>query len=490
MQFRIRWISGVDPAPLLEPSRLRGFELSVADRDDTSPCDISVVDARFFHSFDQFEAALSAEGTVPKLILVAGAEVELSLIRSGHAAPMDEFCAIGRTAEELIPRLLRLLGRVEAQPAPSSADSLTGVATRQSFLAQARAVLSTASPDRPVSVLMIDIDHFKKVNDELGHHVGDKVLRKVGDLLQRSARGVDCIARYGGEEFVILVRAAMDQAAELGEFLRAETEREEFENGTRITVSIGIDSTGEPTTEGKLVSGADTCLYRAKAGGRNRVVTADALHESEGGSEQDRDFLDFETRIHVIAERFGEELALRGKRMARRYREEAERDGLTGLYNRRYLDARLPREMENAVRHKRNLTLILLDLDHFGEVNRTYGFPGGDRVLKLLAGVLRTKTRAVDWVARYGGEEFCVVMPDTPLREGVEVAQRLRAAIKDESTHSVDGREIRTSASLGVVELDTARSNAREMAAFIQAASDRVREAKLGGRDQVRFGDG
>ena len=241
----------------------------------------------------------------------------------------------------------------------------------------------------------------------------------------------------------------------------------------------------KPVPAAELWHLADTCVYRAKAEGRNRVVTSVDLQNSTEAS-PDADLLDFETRMRVVSERFGEELALRGKQMAKRYREEAERDGLTGLYNRRHLDKRLPREMESAIRHKRKLSLVMLDLDHFGEVNRTYGFPGGDRALRLVASAVGASIRSVDWVARYGGEEFCVVMPDTPLVEGLAVAERLREAIRKEVTHAFDGREISVTASMGVVELDGDRGEAyTDPVALIQAASDKVREAKNGGRDRV-----
>jgi diguanylate cyclase (GGDEF)-like protein len=483
MRVNVCWKSKADPKVLQNQDDLAGHHLFIVD--DASLCHIALLDAGFFPSQNQFEADLVSTASMPKLIIVDGAETEFSLINRGLATSLDEFCRSDRVDIELIPRIKRLLERTDSRRPWSALDSLTGLMNRQSLHEHVRPLLISVSQERPVSVLLIDIDHFKRINDERGHSAGDKILRAIADVLTQRAKGVECVARFGGEEFAILASVSMGQAAGLAEFLRQEVEQTKFEDGLLVTISIGVDTIFEPIPEAELWQGADRCLYKAKAEGRNRVVTSVDLQDSEEGS-PDADFLDFETRMRVISERFGEELALRGKRMAKRYREEAERDGLTGLYNRRYLDKRLPREIENAIKHDRKLSFIMLDLDHFGEVNRTYGFPGGDRTLNLVASALRNHTRSVDWVARYGGEEFCVVMPDTPLGESLVIAERLRMAIKSEKTRAVDGREINITASLGVVEVNGALGKVfADIVALIQTASDKVREAKNGGRDRV-----
>jgi len=114
----------------------------------------------------------------------------------------------------------------------------------------------------------------------------------------------------------------------------------------------------------------------------------------------------------------------------------------------------LPRELDKARRHDRRLTVALLDLDHFGAINKTYGFPTGDRALRAAVAILQAGVRAGDWVARYGGEEFCAVMPDTDLAAGCQVAERIRAALSAEIVNAYDRRSFRVTASIGVVELD------------------------------------
>ncbi len=133
----------------------------------------------------------------------------------------------------------------------------------------------------PLCLLMLDVDHFKAVNDRFGHLTGDRLLRDVAGLITQGIRTVDVATRYGGEEFaVILPRTDLAQAEILANRLREAVSRHRFTvDGTRIalTVSIGLAQTPDPrvvTVEG-LIARADSALYRAKASGRNRVETTD-----------------------------------------------------------------------------------------------------------------------------------------------------------------------------------------------------------------------
>jgi diguanylate cyclase (GGDEF)-like protein len=132
---------------------------------------------------------------------------------------------------------------------------------------------------RPVSLLMIDIDHFKSINDSYGHEAGDEVLRKLAALLTASIRDVDTAARFGGEEFVLLLpETTLDAALEVAERVRTAIESTpiEWEN-RRIHTSVSIGASSCPATAAEpadLIGTADAALYRAKATGRNRTVAA------------------------------------------------------------------------------------------------------------------------------------------------------------------------------------------------------------------------
>jgi diguanylate cyclase (GGDEF)-like protein len=163
----------------------------------------------------------------------------------------------------------------------ATTDSLTGVYNRRTFKELAEPLLSRARRTRgPVSLLLLDLDHFKRVNDTYGHLAGDDVLEAFAGLARTCLRKEDLLARYGGEEFVVLLPGTAETAAmALAERIREEvagTPLRAGENDAHITVSIGLaGETGEqlPSLEG-LLGRADQALYAAKAQGRNRVVVA------------------------------------------------------------------------------------------------------------------------------------------------------------------------------------------------------------------------
>jgi diguanylate cyclase (GGDEF)-like protein len=159
-------------------------------------------------------------------------------------------------------------------------DALTGVANRRLFDEVLQREVLRAQRDRtPLALLMIDIDHFKLLNDHLGHPVGDVRLRSVASALQACARsGSDLVARYGGEEFaVILPRTEASQAVPLAERMRAAVEDMHLTSpapGGRVTVSIGLAHFMSGTADAQaLIDSADRALYEAKRGGRNCVGT-------------------------------------------------------------------------------------------------------------------------------------------------------------------------------------------------------------------------
>ena len=158
-------------------------------------------------------------------------------------------------------------------------DPLTGL-YNQRYLRRHLAGLVANGQGRQLSVLMVDVDHFKKVNDEYGHATGDKALRLIADTLRASTRVFDSLARYGGEEFVVVMPGAdVDDASLAAERLRAAVAAADFRSpgGSKVglTVSVGVGcATGSPVTPEALLQAADTALYAAKAGGRNRVELA------------------------------------------------------------------------------------------------------------------------------------------------------------------------------------------------------------------------
>ncbi|WP_447977028.1 GGDEF domain-containing response regulator [Candidatus Nitrospira bockiana] len=158
-------------------------------------------------------------------------------------------------------------------------DGLTNVLNRRAFDSMLAHELKAAARYRsPLCLLLVDVDHFKAVNDRFGHPAGDALLRQVAQLLTDSLRSVDLVARYGGEEFgIILPRTSRAAAGALAQRILDRIARQVFviQGATlRLTVSIGLAAMSEaaPCVSAQLISWADKALYEAKAAGRNRVV--------------------------------------------------------------------------------------------------------------------------------------------------------------------------------------------------------------------------
>ncbi len=159
-------------------------------------------------------------------------------------------------------------------------DPLTGVNNRASMDQHLEhEVLSAIRHQIPLSVLMIDIDFFKAINDEHGHMAGDTVLSAVGQAIVRCTRDSDVVFRYGGEEFAIILTNTKSSGARLlAERIRGaieELEIDSHEARMRVTVSIGVAQLAAGDSKLDLIERADTMLYRAKYRGRNQVVSSD-----------------------------------------------------------------------------------------------------------------------------------------------------------------------------------------------------------------------
>jgi diguanylate cyclase (GGDEF)-like protein len=152
-------------------------------------------------------------------------------------------------------------------------DQLTGAANRHSFeRTLAREMAQAKRHNYPLAVLYLDIDHFKRINDQHGHQAGDKVLIRFVEVLKQRLRASDLLARWGGEEFIVMLSYTdLDNAVQIAEELRTTLEHERFETG-HLTCSFGVASLKGGDTIDTIVNRADKALYAAKEGGRNRVV--------------------------------------------------------------------------------------------------------------------------------------------------------------------------------------------------------------------------
>ncbi len=156
----------------------------------------------------------------------------------------------------------------------ANTDALTKLGNRRSFIACVNSeILKSQRYKSPFSVILIDVDNFKQINDSHGHRTGDKVLQALAMVLSKSSRMSDCNARWGGEEFIVLLpHTKVSHAYEKAEQLRQTIENHRFPEVEHITCSFGVTGYIEQdNTYEEIVHRADVALYRAKDGGRNKV---------------------------------------------------------------------------------------------------------------------------------------------------------------------------------------------------------------------------
>jgi len=163
-------------------------------------------------------------------------------------------------------------------------DSLTHLHNRRAFdLLAAQALLEAERGSLPLTALLIDLDHFKDLNDNHGHLAGDEVLRQFARLLEGSLRQADILCRWGGEEFVVLLKdTELVEGHGVAEKIRQRTEQAEFlcdDTRLSLTASIGVTALTDSDTLRSLIARADQALYRAKQSGRNRVCSEPASPE-------------------------------------------------------------------------------------------------------------------------------------------------------------------------------------------------------------------
>ncbi len=188
-----------------------------------------------------------------------------------------------------------------------------------------------------------------------------------------------------------------------------------------------------------------------------------------------------EVAAHVEANRQLAEKVRENQELQDQLRDQAVRDPLTGLHNRRYLDETLPRELARARRDRYPLAVVVVDLDHFKQINDRYGHSSGDAVLCVLAAILREGTRLGDIVCRHGGEEFVVVLPGMTLQDAARRADEWRAELAHTPVHH-HHLDIAVTLSAGVAAYPTHGS---AMDALIDYADDALYRAKQSGRNRV-----
>ncbi|MGD0283604.1 MAG: diguanylate cyclase, partial [Dissulfurispiraceae bacterium] len=228
------------------------------------------------------EKLKSAPSTRDMPVILIGSTRTRKTLTRGYQLGAYDYISLPYFKEEVLARLRNIIyirNKTKELEYLMDRDYLTGLYNRNFFMARLIEELSwSMSYNEPLSLMMLDIDFFKSINDTYGHRCGDEVLKDLAGVMLSTMRREDVVGRFGGEEFIILMsNTSVDAASELGEKLRKAVEDKSFEyaeaNILRITISIGLTTfTGisEPSPD-VLIGHADCALYEAKKSGRNRV---------------------------------------------------------------------------------------------------------------------------------------------------------------------------------------------------------------------------
>lgn len=326
-------------------------------------------------------------------------------------------------------RLEQQTRQLESQMAAARTDALTGLANRRAFDDEMnRRVTVYQQKADPTSLMLIDVDHFKKFNDTYGHQAGDEVLRGVARVLFANVRDQDVVCRYGGEEFAVILPG--DQATEAqktAERVRAAIQATTFPidgRDLKVTISGGLTQVTATDTPEAMLKRADEALYASKAAGRNCAH----LHTGQ----RCESITPPAARKDVVPNKLAAQAQLEYRDKQQQVVEaddDSRTDGLTGLPNQRAFSEDLRRRIAQWRRFNTPLSIVLADVDGLNELNERYGRETGDIVLRAVTQFLTAAVREMDVVSRYHGDEFVLMLPGTTLDNAIRAAERIRNAI-------------------------------------------------------------
>lgn len=377
-----------------------------------------------------------------------------------HAADGGEPDAVVQAVTQLIEANSRMQGQlgsaqerlkeqaelVEQHAKAARTDALTGLANRRAFDEEMQNRLQRHQKQgETFSVIIFDVDHFKKFNDTYGHQAGDDVLRLMGSLLRAAARKDDIVARYGGEEFaMILPNTPVAEASRSADRVRRRIADHGFHcegKELRVTVSLGVAQVfhGEAITH--LIDRADAALYAAKEAGRDRVYWHDGtdvhpLHKPENAPVTTVEQAPATTISTLRQVEMPPKSELRTKERSSEAECEAPEstDGMTVIGQvtmscRTAFCIILARRFAEWRRGGATPSVIMIRIDDFPGIVAQYGERAGCLALKATAQFLNAAIRDMDLVGHFDAATFAVLFPGTWLANVIGVAERLRDAI-------------------------------------------------------------
>ncbi|MGI9428279.1 MAG: diguanylate cyclase [Bythopirellula sp.] len=320
-------------------------------------------------------------------------------------------------------------------------DSLTGISNRRAYEFELTRRLADWNRNQTsVSLILIDIDYFKKFNDRYGHQAGDAVLRAVADVLLQTSRETDLVARYGGEEFaLVLSDTNIEQAKEVAERIRSLIESARFPfNGLilRVTVSAGFAQIRDGEDSTAFVQRADAALYSSKEAGRNCVHYHDGSSCQQFGNGMATEL----TETHRDEDS--------GRKAADPYTDEA-----TGLPTQKVFLEELRRRTSERNRYGTKLSLAIVEFVEELDDQAAHEAHARKSLLATIAKLASSVLRDTDLIARYDTNSLSILLPATDLEDALVPLCRLR---ENTSSYSdVKYASLSYAVSIGAVEVAT-----------------------------------
>ncbi|MBM4001143.1 MAG: diguanylate cyclase [Planctomycetes bacterium] len=351
---------------------------------------------------------------------------------------------------------------LEEQIAAARTDTLTKLGNRRAFdakLAELEGLFR--QQQRPSSVMMIDVDHFKKFNDTYGHQAGDEVLRSVARVLRDNVSSNAMVCRYGGEEFAIIFGGCdltiASPAAERARAAIADSVVEFEGKQLRVSASGGIAQFRPNETVEAMVKRADDALYVCKEAGRN----CGHWHDGETS--------------HPITERFKKKAEPGASEESSEPKAvPANRDPLTGLSARAPFLEDVDRRLAEWRCGGPDVSMIAVEIDKFDRLTKAFGESAGETMLKATAQFLKATMRDMDHVARVSDRQFALTLPGASVEDAAAVAERIRTAIEN-CKLPVKGGVLQFTISSGAAQMimnDTTASFVERANRFLKTAAD------------------
>jgi diguanylate cyclase (GGDEF)-like protein/PAS domain S-box-containing protein len=369
-------------------------------------------------------------------------------------------------------------------------DPLTDCLNRRSLFDQFESsCMDAINNDAEFCCLMLDIDHFKAVNDTYGHAAGDEVLRVVSAAIKGVLRNDDEIFRYGGEEFCVLLSGAdINAASRLAERVRAIVEAQAVDHAAggqviSVTISVGLSSIkfGAENLPA-LIETADAALYESKHNGRNRVTVwsvegAQAEQAAEVQQLAAEDVSDTEAGADSLA---GAHQDIEGN---------------TGLPSRAHFRTELGQIIERARQHGKSAAVLMIGLDMFKRINNVFGYTVGDAVLDVVGKRLKASVRESDAACRVedvipeqmvyglGGDEFSILLTNLESRDDVSiVVERLIDLLANPIV--INNQQVPLTCSVGISMFP---NDGTDVGTLTTCAGAALQQAKHEGKNRFEF---